>query len=82
MKEAAEFYSLALKLGMEYVVIPEFEAEFSEPDNPILYSNRSAAYFSLGRHNDSLEDSEKTIQLHSDWYKVKYIFQGHRNSPL
>lgn len=45
------------------------EAINIDPQNHILYSNRSAAYAKVGKYSDSLSDAEKTISLKSDWPK-------------
>lgn len=37
--------------------------------NHVLYSNRSAAYASLGKYEEALKDGEKTIELKPDWPK-------------
>lgn len=41
-----------------------------EPKNQILYSNRSAAYASLGQYEKALEDANTTVQVKPDWSKV------------
>lgn len=40
-----------------------------QPDNHILYSNRSAAYASKKQWDNALQDAEKTTQLKPDWAK-------------
>ncbi|VVU95196.1 Tetratricopeptide repeat [seawater metagenome] len=45
------------------------QAIVSDPDNHILYSNRSAAYLSLGNGDLALQDAEKCIELNEDWIK-------------
>merc|ERR1712137_427282 len=37
--------------------------------NHVLYSNRSAAYASLGKYEEALQDGEKTIGVKPDWVK-------------
>ncbi|KAK9716432.1 hypothetical protein RND81_06G232800 [Saponaria officinalis] len=39
------------------------------PSNHVLYSNRSAAYASLGNFSAALSDAEKTVELKPDWAK-------------
>lgn len=53
-EEAIQYYTEATKL---------------DPNNHILYSNRSAAYAKIGKYSDSLTDAEKTISLKKDWPK-------------
>lgn len=56
MEEAIRLYSEAIRL---------------DPDNHILYSNRSAAYAKLQEYKKALEDAEKTVKLKPDWAKVR-----------
>ena len=41
-----------------------------EPDNSIIYCNRSAAYIRLSLYKEALNDAMKSIKLDDDWYKV------------
>lgn len=52
--EAIDFYSKAIEI---------------DPNNHILYSNRSAAYAKVGKYDDSLKDAEKTVSIKPDWPK-------------
>ncbi|KAH9607156.1 hypothetical protein KSS87_005081 [Heliosperma pusillum] len=45
------------------------EAINLSPTNHILYSNRSAAYASLGNFSAALSDAENTVSLKPDWAK-------------
>ncbi|PQE22727.1 stress-induced-phospho 1 protein [Rutstroemia sp. NJR-2017a BVV2] len=45
------------------------EAIAIEPENHILYSNRSAAYASKRDYENSLKDAEKCTELKPDWAK-------------
>ena len=56
MEEAIRLYSAAIVL---------------DPNNPILYSNRSAAYAKIQEYEKALEDAEKTVALKPDWTKVR-----------
>ncbi|KAF9972925.1 Hsp90 cochaperone, partial [Modicella reniformis] len=40
-----------------------------DPNNHVLYSNRSACYASQKKYTQALEDGEKTVELKSDWAK-------------
>ncbi|RXG73925.1 Stress-induced-phosphoprotein 1 [Armadillidium vulgare] len=40
-----------------------------DPDNHVLYSNRSAAYAKMDKFTEALEDAEKTVSLKPDWTK-------------
>ncbi|PRW58562.1 Heat shock STI [Chlorella sorokiniana] len=52
--EAAEHFSAAIGV---------------DPSNHVLYSNRSAAYASMGSYAQALEDAQKTVELKPDWAK-------------
>ncbi|KAG1682020.1 Stress-induced-phosphoprotein 1 [Nymphon striatum] len=45
------------------------EAIEIDPENYVLYSNRSAAYAKAENYTSALADAEKTINLKSDWGK-------------
>ncbi|CAD8157104.1 unnamed protein product [Paramecium pentaurelia] len=53
-EEAAKFYSQAIELN---------------PNDHILYSNRSGAYASLSKYQEALTDAEKCIQLNPNFAK-------------
>jgi stress-induced-phosphoprotein 1 len=60
----------ALKAGrLEEAITSYGDAIELDPDNHILYSNRSAAYVTARKYNDALKDAEKTIELKPDWPK-------------
>uniref|UniRef100_A0A3Q2D8R6 Uncharacterized protein n=1 Tax=Cyprinodon variegatus TaxID=28743 RepID=A0A3Q2D8R6_CYPVA len=46
------------------------EALQADPQNCILYSNRSGAFLKLGQHQAALEDAEKACGLNPKWPKV------------
>ena len=45
------------------------QALLQDPQNYILYSNRSACYASLQNYQKALEDAEKCVELKPDWSK-------------
>jgi len=47
------------------------EALRADPQNCILYSNRSAALLKLGRHHAALGDAQKARLLNPKWPKVR-----------
>lgn len=42
----------------------------ADPQNCILYSNRSAALLKLGRHQEALDDAARACELNPKWPKV------------
>ncbi|EEB08559.1 chaperone activator Sti1 [Schizosaccharomyces japonicus yFS275] len=40
-----------------------------DPNNHVLYSNRSASYASLKKYDDALKDAEKCVSIKPDWVK-------------
>lgn len=47
------------------------EAISVDPDNHILYSNRSATYTKSEKYDLALKDAEKAVELKPDWFKVR-----------
>ena len=41
-----------------------------DPTNHVYYSNRSAAYLSMGQASEALTDAERVMALNPDWPKV------------
>ena len=58
--EALECYSKAIEL---------------DPNDPILYSNRSAMYFNCGDYDNAIYDAEEAIRLKPDYAKA-YLRKG------
>ncbi|XP_050538898.1 stress-induced-phosphoprotein 1 [Daktulosphaira vitifoliae] len=54
-------YSLAVEHYTQAIAL--------DPNNHVLYSNRSAAYAKQGKYNNALEDAEKTVSIKPDWPK-------------
>ena len=55
-------YDLAVKLYSDAIAL--------DPENHVLYSNRSAAYTKKESYEAALKDAELTIQWKRDWPKV------------
>ena len=47
------------------------DALLADPQNCILYSNRSAALLKLGRHQAALDDASRARVLNPKWPKVR-----------
>ena len=41
-----------------------------DPDNHVLFSNRSAAFAKMNKFSEALRDAEKIVELNPDWPKV------------
>lgn len=60
----------ALNAGKVDEAISHYTSAISlEPENHVLYSNRSAAYCKAGKYEEALEDAKHTIKLKPDWPK-------------
>lgn len=55
-------YTLAVKMYSDAIEL--------DPDNHVLYSNRSAAHTKQECYEDALQDAEATIRIKSSWAKV------------
>lgn len=55
------FVFTAIKLYSEALVL--------DPQNHVLFSNRSAAHAKAGDYRRALEDAEKTVEIRPDWAK-------------
>uniref|UniRef100_A0A0C9RGH3 TSA: Wollemia nobilis Ref_Wollemi_Transcript_28244_2339 transcribed RNA sequence n=1 Tax=Wollemia nobilis TaxID=56998 RepID=A0A0C9RGH3_9CONI len=71
MAEAAKAKgNAAFSVGNFDEAIKHFsEAIALAPSNHVLYSNRSAAYASLHKYVQALEDAKKTVEIKPDWSK-------------
>lgn len=49
------------------------EALQADPQSCILYSNRAAALFKLGRHREALDDASQACELNPKWPKVSLL---------
>uniref|UniRef100_A0A3B3H4M1 Uncharacterized protein n=1 Tax=Oryzias latipes TaxID=8090 RepID=A0A3B3H4M1_ORYLA len=47
------------------------EALQADPQNCILFSNRSAAFLKLGEHQAALDDAERACELNPKWPKIQ-----------
>lgn len=45
------------------------EAVTADPENHVLYSNRSAAFAKAGKYSDAFRDAVKTVEIKPDWGK-------------
>lgn len=61
-------YALAVRLYTE--------ALSADPQNCILYSNRSAAYLRLGQYSTALDDAIKARVINPKWPKVRGLTAG------
>lgn len=66
-------YALAVRLYSEALT--------ADPQNCILYSNRSAAYLRLGQYSTALDDAIKARLINPKWPKVRALTFGDP-SPL
>ncbi|SZF01835.1 unnamed protein product [Blumeria hordei] len=55
--------------NFDEAIIKFTEAIAIEPENHILYSNRSAAYASKKDYENALSDAEKVTEIHPEWAK-------------
>lgn len=62
---AAGNYDQAIALYTEAIAL--------DPNNHVLYSNRSAAYAKQKKYQNALEDAEKTVAIKPDWPKVSWL---------
>lgn len=44
-----------------------------DPNNYLLYSNRSFAFLKLDQHYLSLQDANETVRLQPQWAKVSFL---------
>ena len=49
------------------------EAIALDPEDALVYSNRSAVFCGLSRFDQALDDAEVAIKLRPNWAKVKLI---------
>lgn len=61
-------YGLAVRLYTEALT--------ADPQNCILYSNRSAAYLRLGQYSTALDDAIKARLINPKWPKVSGLTRG------
>lgn len=49
------------------------QASKMDPNNYVLYSNRSFAFLKLNQHYLALQDANETVRLQPQWAKVRSI---------
>ena len=64
--EGDEFYKAK---NYKQAISKYSEAIALDPENHILYSNRSAAHLNNSEKSKSLKDAQKCVELKKDWYK-------------
>ena len=70
-EELKDLGNKAFATGKFQEAIEHFtEAISLDSKNHVLFSNRSAAYASLGKYHEARTDAEKTVSLKGDWAKV------------
>jgi stress-induced-phosphoprotein 1 len=73
--EAKNKGNAAFSAGNYQDAVKHFSEAISlDPNNHVLYSNRSAAYASLKQYKEALNDANTTIKLKPDWAKVSLSF--------
>lgn len=64
----------ALAIGNYEQAIEHYTAAIAlDPENHVLFSNRSAAFAKQGKYKNALEDAEKTVSIKPDWPKVSCL---------
>lgn len=51
-----------------------------DPNNYVLYSNRSFAFLKLEQHYLSLQDANETVRLQPQWAKVRQLQAYYKTS--
>jgi len=46
---------------------------FSDPKDHTVFSNRSYAYWKLGKFKEALDDAKMTVKLRPQWSKVQSL---------
>uniref|UniRef100_A0A8C5IB36 STIP1 protein n=1 Tax=Junco hyemalis TaxID=40217 RepID=A0A8C5IB36_JUNHY len=69
--ELKERGNRALAAGDVGAAVGHYSAAIArDPNNHVLFSNRSAAYARLGDYGRALADACRTLELRPDWAKV------------
>lgn len=70
-QELKERGNRALAAGDVGAAVGHYSAAIArDPNNHVLFSNRSAAYARLGDYTRALADACRTLELRPDWAKV------------
>ncbi|KAL6070823.1 putative stress-inducible protein [Balamuthia mandrillaris] len=72
-EELKELGNAAFKDHQYRQAVTHYSSALSyDPQNHVLYSNRSAAYLKLSKFDNAHKDADKCIQLKPDWAKGYY----------
>ena len=64
-----------MKVGNLVAALKNYsEAIALDPEDALLYSNRSAVFCGLNRFDQALDDAEVAIKLKPNWAKVEVLF--------
>lgn len=70
--KAIELYTAAIQLSWSRVLWEPLAFQFVKEELTPILSNRSSAYYNLGRFGEALVDAEIVIRLKKDWSKGYY----------
>ncbi|KAI7893334.1 uncharacterized protein EV154DRAFT_501686 [Mucor mucedo] len=70
--KAIELYTAAVELSWSRVLWEPLAFQFVKEELAPILSNRSSAYYNMGRYGEALVDAEIVIRLKKDWSKGYY----------